>query len=219
MRAVPLPRGGQQLPSTSGRDLSGGVARASVSLAVALGAAASFPPYRLLSCPRRVWMRQAAARAPPPRRFPARPPLGPPRRRGPLALPPSPRSTWPRAFRPPAIPPRPRGRAPRARANSSPGSAAPGGGQRSDGGASFLDDGLPALSGSLRTLRGLLTWIGTKSTVRLLMSLENIEREVAARLRPLPRAPGIRGPRRSGSPTPPALGSGAGRWRGAGRAG
>ena len=116
----------------------------------------------------------------------------------------------------PSAPARP---SPRARAKSSPGSAAPGGGQRSDGGASFLDDGLPALSGSLRTLRGLLTWIGTKSTVRLLMSLKNIEREVAARLRPLPRAPGIRGPRRPGSPTPPALGSGAGRGRGAGRAG
>ena len=47
MRAALLPRGGQQLPSTSGRDLSGGVARASVSLAVALGAAASFPPLAL----------------------------------------------------------------------------------------------------------------------------------------------------------------------------
>ena len=59
------------------------------------------------------------------------------------------------------------------------------GGQRSEGGASWRDDGLPALSGSPRTPRGLPTRIGTKSTARLLMSLEKLEREVAARLRPL----------------------------------
>ena len=225
MRAAPPPRGGQQLPSTSGPDLSGGVARVSVSLAGALAAAAS-------SHPSASSFARPAGSSRAPRAWGGGGAEGTGGRLSPPSAPPSSAAaSWtspsPRASRSPpsaSVPSASRlspARSPSAPARPSPlrprelfpwrGGAR--GGQRSEGGASWRDDGLPALSGSPRTPQGLPTRIGTNFTARLLMSLEKLERKVAARLRPLPRAPpGGQAPRIA-NPSRQGKGGGAPRRR------
>ena len=86
----------------------------------------------------------------------------------------------------------------------------------------WRDDGLPAPLGSRRLLDSPRTprmpaRVGGKSTARLLMSLEKLEREVAMRLRPLPRAP-AQAPRLARPGMPSRLGGGkAGKGGGGGR--